>query len=130
MKKFSAAILALAYLTAYSGASIDLHYCMGKLMSWDLMQKQKSKCSTCGMDKKSQKGCCKDEHKVLQIDKDQKASESVFQSLKIFSDAVSATYDELPLAHPSSIILENPASNSPPPLTGPPIFILNCNFRI
>ena len=39
MKKLLITILALVYLTVSSGATVNLHYCMGKLMSWDLSLK-------------------------------------------------------------------------------------------
>ncbi len=130
MKKFFAIIIAFAYLTASSGAIVNLHYCMDKLISGDFSEKQKGMCSNCGMHKKEQKGCCRDEYKILQIDKDQKATESSYQFFKIFSDATAVVFAELPLTYPSALIIENPTVNSPPPLSGIPIFILNCNFRI
>ena len=130
MKKFFAIILALSYLTASSGAIVNLHYCMDKLISWDFSQKHRSMCNNCGMEKKDHKGCCRDEHKILHIDKDQKATQTSYEFSKIFSDVATVPFAGLPLAYPLSVVLENPASNSPPPLSGPPIFILNCNFRI
>jgi hypothetical protein len=130
MNKFFAIIIAFGYLTASSGAIVNLHYCMGKLISLDFSEQQKGMCSNCGMHKKEQKGCCRDEHKILQIDKDQKISQSAYKFLRISSDATKAIYAELPLAYPSSILSENPGSHSPPPVTNLPIFILHCNFRI
>jgi hypothetical protein len=52
MKKVLVTILAFVYLTISSGASINIHYCMEKLMNWDLTNKQniQSKCSICGME--------------------------------------------------------------------------------
>ncbi len=129
MKKFLATILALVYLTVSSGATVNLHYCMDKLMSWDLSHKSEGKCGTCGMEKAGHKGCCKDVHKVIQVEKDQKVSESAFQFLTISSDAV-AVYTDLPLIYPSSTVIENPTAHAPPRLGAVPIFILNCNFRI
>lgn len=132
MKKFLVTILAFVYLTVSSGATINMHYCMGKLMNWDLTNKQntQSKCGICGMEQSGHKGCCKDEHKVLQIDKDQKKSESAFQSFNISSEAIAVTYAELPSITISSILIENPVAHGPPQLGSVPIFILNCNFRI
>lgn len=129
MKKFTAVILAFVYLTASSGATINMHYCMGKLKSWDFSHKQ-GKCGTCGMEKKGHKGCCKDEQKTFQLDKDQKKSKSSFQVLTNSSEAIAITYVDLPLVYLSSLVINNPTAHGPP-LAGPvSIVILNCNFRI
>lgn len=132
MKKFLVTILAFVYLTVSSGATINMHYCMGKLMNWDLTNKQntQSKCGICGMEQSGHKGCCKDEHKILQIDKDQKISESAFQSFNISSEAITATYAELPSVTIPPLLVENPFSHAPPRSGAIPIFMLNCNFRI
>jgi len=81
MKKLLITITALVYFAVSSGATVNLHYCMGKLMSWDLSAKSKGKCDSCGMEKTGHKGCCHDEHKQLKVEKDQKVSESAFQFL-------------------------------------------------
>jgi len=130
MKRFLTTILALVYLTASNGATIHLHYCMGKLMSWDLSRKQEAKCGICGMGKKGHRGCCKDEQKVLQIEKDQKASKFSFQFLNISSSTVSVTYAGLPFVYPSAIVVENPTANAPPRPGKVPLFIRNRVFRI
>lgn len=132
MKKILITILAIVYLTASSGATINMHYCMGKLIHWDLFNKQttRSKCNVCGMQQSGHKGCCKDEQKVLQIDKDQKKSEPSFLSFKIISEALVVTYSELPTLPISSIVRENTIAHAPPRPGSVPIFVLNCNFRI
>ena len=131
MKKLLVTILAFTYLAVSSGASLNLHYCMGKLVSWDLSHPQKSKkCDNCGMDKADHNGCCKDQHKVFQIDKDQKTVEATFHLLSVFSDIIIPVYGHLPGLHTSSIAVKNPSAHAPP-LPGPiPIFLLHCHFRI
>lgn len=130
MKKFLVTILAFVYLTASSGATINMHYCMGKLMAWDLSQKQDDTCGTCGMGKTGHKGCCKDEQKIIQIEKDQKISESTFRVFNLSSEIISLTYYNLPSVYSSSIITANLVANPPPDLYTVPIFLRNCNFRI
>lgn len=129
MKKFLVTILAITYLTATSGATINMHYCMGKLMNWDMAQKQVAKCGNCGMEKSGHKGCCKDEQKKLQIEKDQKASESVYQFHKASADAVTIVYPDI-FVHFSSVATRNPVAHAPPLIKAVPLFLLNCNFRI
>lgn len=129
MKKFLVTILALVYLGVSSGATINMHYCMGKLMSWDIAHKQVVKCGNCGMEKSSHKGCCKDEQKKLQIEKDQKVSESVYQFHKTGTDAVVIVYPDVPVYF-SSFATDKPVAHAPPLIKAVPLFLLNCNFRI
>jgi hypothetical protein len=81
MKKLLSAMLALLYLGTSVGATVELHYCMGRLVEWSLWHKDNSICSNCGMEKKHEltKGCCKDEYKQIKIDKDQKLSRNFTQ---------------------------------------------------
>lgn len=130
MKKFLVTILALVYLTVSSGATVHLHYCMGKLIAWGLSDKKDGKCGTCGMMKAGHTGCCKDELKQIKIEKHQKAVESAFQFLIISSDEVEAPSASLSLVYPSSSVLNNTTAHAPPRLGAVPIFVLNCNFRI
>ena len=67
MKKFLTTILALVYLATSTGATIHLHYCMGRLFSWSLVDKDSKTCGQCGMPKSGKDahclsfkdGCCK-----------------------------------------------------------------------
>ncbi len=129
MKKFFATILTIVYFTASSGATINLHYCMDKLMSWDLSEKNESQCSNCGMDKTERKGCCKDIHKVIKIDKDQKVAESNFQ-FHSCSDVLASPHFILPYIGYFSKIVNRHAAAHAPPRSGLPVYILICNFRI
>ena len=133
MKRFLAFILIFIYSVTTVGATVQLHYCMGKFTDWSLaLTEPKSKdCSKCGMEKKEKgdNGCCKDENKVLKIQSDQKAN---YLSLEIY---------KLPVAAP---VLSNhtiafslpeingllPQSNAPPRSSGNDICIYNCVFRI
>lgn len=130
MKKLLVTILAFVYLTVSSGATINMHYCMGKLMNWDLANAPKNKCSTCGMDKAAHKGCCKDEHKTLKIEKDQKTSESVFQFFSTDPAYIAIVYTEWASFPVSSILKDNARVHAPPFLGAIPIFILTCDLRI
>jgi hypothetical protein len=130
MKKVLVTILAFTYLVVSSGATINLHYCMGKLVNWDFSHQQQSKCDVCGMQKADHKGCCNDKHKVFQIDKDQKTVEFSWQFLPLYTDAVIHHYGDLSAFHATSIAIENPVSHGPPLLSTIPIFLLHCDFRI
>lgn len=128
MKKLLVTILAVVYLTVSSGATINMHYCMGKLMTVDLQQEQKGTCGSCGMEKSGHKGCCKDEQKKLQIEKDQKISESSSQFQYAVSEISVPTY--FSYSYSPSLSISYPVSHTSPGLGTIPIFIRNCNFRI
>ena len=130
MKKFLVTILAIIYLAASSGAMVNLHYCMGKLVSWSLSDKKDGICGSCGMQKAGHKGCCHDEQKLVKIEKDQKASETAFKFLDLSSGAIVISFTGLQPVYPSSVVTDNPYPHAPPRLGAVPIFVLNCNFRI
>ncbi len=61
------------------GATVHVHYCMDKIIGWDLSQTESSTCGKCGMKENStKKGCCKDELKQLKIDNDYQTSTVAF----------------------------------------------------
>ena len=130
MKKVLIAITALVYFTVSTGATVNLHYCMGKLMSWDFSAKSDGKCGTCGMQKAGHKGCCSDEQKTFKVDKDQQISESNFQFLSVSTIAITVTYTELPFIYPSNLAVDYPTTHAPPDVGKLPLFVLNRNFRI
>ena len=132
MKKFLTAILAVLYLVTSTGATIHMHYCMGKLADWSLSESKSKSCPKCGMEKshKSDNGCCKDEHQFLKDDSAQKLSENNLQMLQLISLAIPASFIELPLIDFPSVTEENPSGHAPPILNGVPIYISKRSFLI
>ncbi len=120
------------------GATVHFHYCMGKLISWGLHDHQNKNCTFCRMSDKAAynpcatagKNCCKDEHKQIKTDKDQKATQSDVQILKFYPDALVIAHPSLQDFHVYSFITEHPSAHAPPPANNVPVFLLNCNFRI
>ena len=138
MKKTLATILAFIYLSTSMGATVHLHYCMGKLMSWGLIEKDGKNCATCGMAKKAVNtgcvtattGCCKDELKQIKTNKDAKLVQSEFQVLRLSPESVASNFQTLPDFHLSSVSIDHPDANAPPLIGKVPVFLLNRNFRI
>ena len=132
MKKFITSILAVLYLASSSGATIHMHYCMGKLADWGLSDSKSKTCPKCGMKKteKSDNGCCKDEHKFLKDDSAQKLTENNLQMLQLFSVAIPASFTELPSLDIQSITEENPINHDPPRTHGVAIYIFKRSFLI
>ena len=130
MKRFLAAILALLYLGTSIQATIQLHYCMGRLVEWTLRHQDNSRCGKCGMEKKpeSNSGCCRDEYKNLKVDKDQKLSDNNIQ----LNEAIDAPV-KIPNYSISFSILSHQGFtkvNGPPLKCNTSLNILQCVFRI
>ncbi len=70
MKKLLIFITALLYFAGSTGASLNIHYCMGRAAGWDAGFDQHNNCRNCGMEKKSN-GCCKDQHRFIKMGDDQ-----------------------------------------------------------
>jgi hypothetical protein len=132
MKKVIVAILALLYLGTSTGATIHMHYCMGKLADWGLSHNDDKKCSKCGMLKLNKKdnGCCKDEDKFLKNDTDQKTTDLTIQQVQLISVALPAAFIEYIVVPFSSVTEENPISHAPPRNAGVAVYIRNCVFLI
>jgi len=131
MKKALAAILALLYLSASSGAMIDIHYCMGRPAGWSLtLSESSSDCPNCGMSKKSGHGCCQDQYKILQVAKDHKAAEASFHFSPITALPVTTAraYEITPPPSANQAVL--PFTHAPPPKGLVPAFIRHCSFLI
>ena len=137
MKKLLATILAVVYLSSSMGATLHLHYCMGKLISWGLVNHETKNCSNCGMLKSgmaahsvnANEGCCKDEHKQIKSDQDQKLSQNTVEFSKI-TDAVPPHAAFHSYSFHLSQAVEYPTANAPPLIARESIFLFNCNFRI
>ncbi|HEV8507021.1 MAG TPA: hypothetical protein VGQ53_16535 [Chitinophagaceae bacterium] len=131
MKKLFVAILALLYMGTSIGATIELHYCMGRLVEWSLRYDDNDTCRNCGMAKEpgSTSGCCKDEHKQIKIDKDQKLSLNYIRLSQPISEPGIIGSDHSIFLPPISSA-NFTKINSPPRGCNIPLTILNCVFRI
>jgi len=133
MKKIIVAILAVLYLSTSMGTTIHLHYCMGKLVDWGLWQPNSSRCSKCGMaksHKSSNNGCCRDEHKQLKIEKDQKLSPGFSQINKVVTEIAPVAIPAYSVSLPILSTLQHPKNNAPPRSCNTSLHIINCVFRV
>ncbi len=140
MKKILVAILAFIYITTAMGATVHLHYCMDKLVSWGFGHEKSGKksCLYCGMEKsatdkhcgKESNGCCKDEQKIIKLENDQKISEASFQLSQIPVEAITPVFSDYSFENVSSLTEEYPVTHAPPRTQNVALFVLNCVFRI
>jgi len=125
VKKFLVTILAFVYLATTTGATLHMHYCMGKIYSVDLIKKDG--CSKCGM--AANEGCCNDQLKVIKVkDNHQSISNEIS-----FASAYSILNNHYNIFHPVIYDASSPLTtnnNSPPGSSGKSLCILNCVFRI
>jgi hypothetical protein len=133
MKKFIVAILAVLYLGTSTGATVNLHYCMGKLSDWSLIHDESKTCGTCGMKKvqHQKKGCCKDEKKFVKIDSDQKFSGKTINTFRLVGFALPLSFEECNhfIIYPDCSYKQS-VGHSPPSKNGVDIYIRNCVFLI
>jgi hypothetical protein len=129
VKKFITAILAFLYICTSTGATLQMHYCMGKLADWSIGHRDTSTCEKCGM-KKGDKGCCKDEHKFFKDNTDQQPVKAGLQMLQSLATAL----PPLPVAFQPNYfppaLVENSMSHAPPPGVAVAVYIRNCVFLI
>ncbi|HQR93163.1 MAG TPA: hypothetical protein PLK14_07845 [Sediminibacterium sp.] len=131
MKKLLVTILALVYLGSSTGAVMHLHYCMGKLAETSFSKNTNTTCSKCGMTASQKKGgCCKDETKFVKNEQDQKASLTQFEFQQL-----AIAFQPLPYFHLSTPELSNQlliayASNAPPDIHAPAVYLRVCSFLI
>lgn len=132
MKKFITIIVAVLFLGASSGATVHMHYCMGKLAKLGLQYKDSKTCDSCGMEKLNEKnnGCCKDENKFIKNISEQKATESVSYNFTLALFDLPLSFSSLPDIFYVSPTEEYPLSHAPPRSGKTPAYLLNRTILI
>ena len=133
MKRFLFTILAMLYLAASTGATMHMHYCMGRLADTGFFEQEGGHCSLCGMEKSSSgdNGCCTDQQEIIKISIDQQYSTaSIFHFEQPFTllEMVETGFQPQMLLVSADKVL--PASNAPPRSPQVPAYLMNCLFRI
>ena len=129
MKKFVATILAIIYLTASTGATVNIHYCMGKLQSMDFGHslENKKQCPKCGMSNK--KGCCEQKYQVVKVEKKYTVPATNVSATKVIN--LPAQFYAIDRLMVNTTETENYFfSNSPPDKGLVPLFIRHRVFLI
>jgi hypothetical protein len=130
MKRYIIFIFVLFYFSVASGATVEFHYCMGKLVEWGMSKPSESKdCGNCKMSAEDSKDCCKKDLQEVKIEKAQKA-EFNFQ-FKSFPSVVA-----LPVGFETSLTSLQQVnsganySHAPPRTEKTPVFLMLRTFRI
>ena len=132
MKRILVSILAIVYLAATAGATIHMHYCMGDLAGWSLVDSKKDECTYCGMEKKetANNGCCEDEHHKVRLEQDHNTTSVNIILAPVLAILPSPVYLPEALFFHCSVTEEMPLSNSPPLSRSIPAYLINRSFLI
>ncbi len=130
MKKVIITILAVFYLGVSSGATVDLHFCMGKLIDWGVSQEANEKCNNCGMEKGLSSDCCKDQQHKLTIEESPKASVIVYYFNTLGLSGSPTVYNGPAIINGSPLEKIGVLNDSTPRTQSIPAFIRNCTLRI
>ncbi|HEX2533578.1 MAG TPA: hypothetical protein VHK69_07575 [Chitinophagaceae bacterium] len=129
MKKALAFIWLLTYFTVSTGFTVNLHYCMDRLDSFELGGKESDTCGKCGMHVEDSGGCCRDEVKVIKLELD----ESPAQAAAFYFVSAPAILTEPVL---TERFLEPVIPSYTEPIHGPPLlsghdrYLRHCVFRL
>ena len=131
MKRFLVTVLSVLYLVSAMGATVEIHYCMGKSVGANFVHKDDDTCRKCGMSKSETKGCCEDKHETFKTSDHQLAKVSF--DLPSYAFAIEPRSFDLFLIQeicaPAARII--PLINAPPGLwRTQPIYLMVRNFRI
>ena len=131
MKNLCAFILAIIYLGFSIGATLNQHYCMGKLVGTSLFDPGGNECVKCGMQKHTgeSKGCCTDISIVIKASDSHTFSQTVYD-IRAFAYIIPATQFINTSINVSSAQTENVFRAQGPPLLKNPLFIQFRNLRI
>jgi hypothetical protein len=124
MKRLTAILLALIYISTTSGIVINTHYCMGKIAEIALGASGSAKCGTCGMENE---GCCHDDLQVLKLTENHHFTAIHFEVPQVHA-VVPAHTEQVEREIPVQVINRNLANHSPPlPVSRNVLF---CVYRI
>ena len=133
MKKVFVFLLAILYMGSSCEASVYLHYCMGKPVSFSFSPGNSGNCQRCGMKKsRNGMGCCKDEQKVIKNDKSQRITDLVFNDNKPKKFvSVLKTYPQFSVGGiQASTVIHFPLHGPPGKNALVPLYLKYCVFLI
>jgi hypothetical protein len=129
VKRIAVLLLLVLYGFTTIGATIHLHYCMGKYAGWSLWHTDKNeKCGKCGMNGKKD-GCCHDKHKQVKLKAEHQKTETT-QYNQILDGPGLLTPVASFLFAKTGITQQFQIRKTPPAIPQKRLYILNCFFLI
>lgn len=125
MSKWLSILLLMVYTAASGGTVISAHYCMGDLASVSIGEREEAGCAFCGME---DEGCCHDLPQVVKMDNSNLVIPAVLNvDFRLLTEAVAfPVHFDNPNQLPGKLAFYRSAYG----IHKPPVFLLNCNFRI
>ncbi|MCU0396216.1 MAG: hypothetical protein MUF29_09920 [Chitinophagaceae bacterium] len=128
MKKLVSILLLALYGFSVSGASVQLHYCCGKVAGIAVGFEQERHCEHAG--DYDMPGCCYDQELHMDVDEDQGAASPGGLPAPMLQLAEMPVLSwEYTVPATSSIQSQTEARGSPPPLSPIPLYLRNQVFR-
>jgi hypothetical protein len=128
MKKFIVLFLLTLYMGSTTGATFSMHYCEGRLVEVQMVDGEEDHCPKCGA--KEALDCCKNEHKTLRLDEDQKPAGNASYLLPMAALALPVSFTVLPALSPVAAVTPGYPGHVPPDAGKVSPGILHCIFRI
>ncbi len=131
MKKAAILILTILYLGSATGASVNIHYCMGEFSGWELGHDEGGPCDSCGMEKgaSADSDCCRDEHKSIKVSDVHKSAQVYIDLLQV--QPIEAEDHNIHIPSVISSITERyPLINAPPGAVSESCYLLYRSIRI
>jgi len=135
MRRVLVSLLAILYLAAGAGFTLREHYCMGQMIGTSIEhpahQSDTHRCDRCGMEKKSNKGCCKDKVKTLKASPDQTLTKAFNPQPPVFDMEPPHAYSYIADA-PVFAMNTHPAApkHGPPLASGVPLYLRVRSLRL
>ena len=133
MKRFITSLVTIFYLCFSTGATLHLHYCMGKFVNLSFTNTNAGECLNCGMQSHgTDNGCCKDVEVSVKIS-DAHLHATTAESLpaqQVDLPPVAIVETPIFIPYPPSPITKQFYASGHPPLAHSALFIEQRNIRI
>ncbi|WP_162902847.1 HYC_CC_PP family protein [Taibaiella koreensis] len=132
MKRILTLLMLLMYSANIVGATVHVHYCMGKFAGWSLSRFEDDRCGRCGMKAKGKNECCKDVKKEIKLEKEHQRKS--FQGIAFQLSLAEAVLPAAPrYLNPAFLLANHSGSTSyrpPPEIRQRELYILYCVYLI
>ena len=126
MKKCIVILLMLVYGLSSTGMTLQVHYCCGKIKKVDWLSAPEKKCGN--EHKMGSLPCCETKQVTIKAGADYFKNDLFYKDGKMFSFAVLPKH-QAKVEHTLRNIIQTVLFPSPP-ISSPPLFLLNGVFRI
>jgi len=128
MKKMLLFVTLLVYFLVSTGFVVSIHYCMDRMHSFQFGDSEQDNCEACGMPLKDNKGCCKNNVKVVKLRVDQIMGNAIQSTVQV--PVLYSSFTPLLLLLPLTRQNRSEAIANAPPLNRQNSYLRHCVFRI